>query len=393
MKQRTTYRPISCHTSTLTAAALTAGLLGLGCQAPELDDVGPDEVAVEMQANAVVVATLQAEAARLSGAIVASNQAGYTGSGFADYQHASGDFVEWTVTAPAAGDHLLTFRYANGSTSSRPLAIAVNGAVVQAGLAFPGTGSWTSWKTVALSAKLIAGVNAIRATATGTSGANIDNLVVSTAAAAPAPTPTPTPTPTPPPPTATPGAADLLALTEACVQVSSGKYATDEGGAATVPVCKLNGAVFWKADMDIDCDGKQTSTCNSNTDPWYQSQTSFGGALDAAVLPYVVIPLPSSKFDYTKQGISGGQSVAVIYGNKVVYGVFGDEGPSGIIGEASVAMATALGIPSNPKSGGVDAGVTYIVFTGATGVVAPLTSTTAAADVGKARAAELLRTN
>jgi hypothetical protein len=240
---------------------------------------------------------------------------------------------------------------------------------------------------VGLTARLIAGRNLIRATATGSSGANVDSLVIATATTAPPPPP-----PTSPPPTGS-VASDLLALTQSCAQISSGKYATDEGGAATVPVCKLNGAVFWKADMDIDCDGKQTATCNSSTDPWYQSQTSFGGALDAAALPYVVIPLPSSKFNYTKQGISGGQSVAVIYKGKVVYGVIGDEGPSGIIGEASVAMANALGIPSNPKSGGVDSGVTYIVFTGASGVVAPLTSTSAANTIGQARAAELLRSN
>jgi hypothetical protein len=190
-----------------------------------------------------------------------------------------------------------------------------------------------------------------------------------------------------------PTAADLLALTRTCTQISSGKYATDEGGSAQIPVCKLNGAVFWKADMDIDCDGKQTSTCNSTTDPWYQSQTSFGSNIDAAALPYVVIPLPSSKFDYRKQGIAGGQSVAVIYNGRLVYGVFVDEGPSDIIGEASVAMANALGIPSNPKTGGADSGITYIVFTGSTGVVAPLTSTTLAASVGQARAADLLRQN
>ena len=42
--------------------------------------------------------------------------------------------------------------------------------------------------------------------------------------------------------------------------------------------------------------------------------------------------------------------------------VFADEGPSNIIGEASFATAKALGINPDPSNGGVDSGVTYIVF-------------------------------
>ncbi len=371
----------------LASAGLVSGLLGVACEGYEdgFEDVPPLS-AIEIESQAVVVATLEAEKARLSGAVVASSQPGYTGTGFVDYLNASGDFVEWTVTVASAGTYSLGFRYANASIAPRPLAIVVNGTVAAAALAFPGTGSWSTWKTVSINAPLVAGKNLVRATATGTSGANIDNLVIGSGAVTPTPTPTPTPG-------GAPSAAALLALTNNCTQISSGKYPTDEGGAATVPVCKLNGAVFWKADMDIDCDGKQTSTCNSSTDPWFQNQTSFGNPLDAAAIPYVVVPLPSSKFNYTKQGISGGQSVAVIYDGKLAYGVIGDEGPSNIIGEASVAMAKLLGINPNPKNGGVASGVTYIVFTGSNGVVTPITNTATANSVGQARAADVLRSN
>jgi hypothetical protein len=48
---------------------------------------------------------------------------------------------------------------------------------------------------------------------------------------------------------------------------------------------------------------------------------------------------------------------AIIYNNKVVYAVFADERPNNIIGEASYATARALGIDSNPETGGVDSGV------------------------------------
>src|SRR5258707_3922068 len=54
----------------------------------------------------------------------------------------------------------------------------------------------------------------------------------------------------------------LLGITAHCTVASNGKYATDDGVASTIDVCKLNGAYFWKADMDIDCDGQSTTQCN-----------------------------------------------------------------------------------------------------------------------------------
>src|SRR4051794_17972857 len=48
-------------------------------------------------------------------------------------------------------------------------------------------------------------------------------------------------------------AADLLSKVASCSQISNGKYRTDDETSATIPVCGKNGAVFWKADMDIDC--------------------------------------------------------------------------------------------------------------------------------------------
>lgn len=147
-----------------------------------------------------------------------------------------------------------------------------------------------------------------------------------------------------------PTAAQLLALTRNCTPASNGLYKTDaDSPSSTISICKLNGAFFWSADMDVDCDGKTTTQCNLNTDPAYQNQTSLtdlnGDPLDAANLPYVVIPLPSTRFDYTDPAnqLALGDVVAVIYDNQINYGVFGDEGPSNIIGEASYAMANSLG--------------------------------------------------
>jgi Fungal chitosanase of glycosyl hydrolase group 75 len=46
------------------------------------------------------------------------------------------------------------------------------------------------------------------------------------------------------------------------------------------------------------------------------------------------------------------------------YAVYADVGPSTKIGEGSIALAAALGVPSNPKSGGIGHGIVYIVFPG-----------------------------
>lgn len=150
-------------------------------------------------------------------------------------------------------------------------------------------------------------------------------------------------------------AVDLLAKVSSCSQISSGKYRTDEETSATVPVCGKNGAVFWKADMDVDCDGQVTSQCNDGTDPWFQDDTAFhqsdGKALSAAALPYVVVPSSSSIWDYSSAGIKGGGVVAVIYDNKVEYAVVGDTGPDEIIGEASYSTAKSLGIDPDPETG------------------------------------------
>ncbi|MFF8916209.1 glycoside hydrolase family 75 protein [Streptomyces sp. NPDC015032] len=190
-------------------------------------------------------------------------------------------------------------------------------------------------------------------------------------------------------------AADLLAKVTSCSQISNGKYRTDEETSATVPVCGKNGAVFWKADMDIDCDGQITAACNKNTDPWFQDDTAFHTSgdqpLNAEKLPYVVVPSSSSIWNYSSAGIKGGGVVAVIYNNKVEYAVVGDTGPNKIIGEASYATAKALGIDPDPKTGGAESGVTYILFKNSK--VSPIESHSAAVTAGEALAKQFIQNN
>ncbi|MFJ6180718.1 glycoside hydrolase family 75 protein [Streptomyces sp. NPDC092295] len=161
-------------------------------------------------------------------------------------------------------------------------------------------------------------------------------------------------------------ASALLARAGGCDQISNGQYRTRESTAPTIPVCDAKGAVFWKADMDIDCDGQTTAHCNSAADPYYQDSTAYlqsdGRALNPEELPYIVVPLSSSIWNFRSSGIRGGSVAAVIHRDKVEYAVVGDTGPPGIIGEASYATARALGIAPDPSGGGVPSGVTYIVF-------------------------------
>jgi Carbohydrate binding module (family 6) len=121
----------------------------------------------------------QAEDARLSQAVVENNHLGYSGTGFVNFDNVAGGYAEWTVSAPAAATATLAIRYANGTTTNRPMDLAVNGAVVSAGHAFNGTGSWDTWSTASVAVPLRAGANTIRMTGTTANGGpNIDRITI-----------------------------------------------------------------------------------------------------------------------------------------------------------------------------------------------------------------------
>jgi len=119
----------------------------------------------------------QAEAATISGGVVESNHAGFTGAGFVNLDNVIGSFVEWTVTSSVAGPATIGIRHANGTTVNRPMSITVNGTVASPDVSFPGTGAWTTWQTRTFPATLAAGPNKIRATSTTANGGpNLDYL-------------------------------------------------------------------------------------------------------------------------------------------------------------------------------------------------------------------------
>lgn len=123
----------------------------------------------------------QAESATVSDGVIAINRAGYQGLGFVDFNGVNG-YIEWVVDRSQDGATILEFTYANGSGINRPLAIVVNGVIINPTLSFPATANWATWLKVAIPANLVRGKNIIRvyvAPENGVSdGPNIDYLQV-----------------------------------------------------------------------------------------------------------------------------------------------------------------------------------------------------------------------
>ncbi|KXJ95726.1 fungal chitosanase of glycosyl hydrolase group 75-domain-containing protein [Microdochium bolleyi] len=139
--------------------------------------------------------------------------------------------------------------------------------------------------------------------------------------------------------------------------------------------------------MDIDCDGATRSydgdnRCDGSTDT--QSQTSFKDELkakhgiddlNAYVHSYVVFGNTGSRpgyvnFDPRDHGISPLSVMAVICGDNLFYGVWGDEngddGERAAVGESSIALATLCFGKDNVSGdiGHSEADVLYIAFSG-----------------------------
>jgi hypothetical protein len=112
-----------------------------------------------------------------------------------------------------------------------------------------------------------------------------------------------------------------------------------------------------------------------NDDPapgYYVSMTSLFDAsnsdehdprrfVDAANIPYVV--LPPAGFRHAKLGDF---ATVVNFGNDRAEGaiVADESAPEVPMGEGSMALAKALGIDSNPRSGGIEHGVAYVIYPG-----------------------------
>ncbi|KAI4278071.1 MAG: hypothetical protein LQ337_001294 [Flavoplaca oasis] len=149
------------------------------------------------------------------------------------------------------------------------------------------------------------------------------------------------------------------------------------------------------ADTDIDCDGDLSDPgdgrCGSSEDT--QGQTVFVDQvrklsknkikdLNANIHPYVVFGNDREDggptFNPQKYGVKPLSVMAVVCGEKLIYGIWadtnGDDGPP-VVGEASISLATACyGTEAiNGNSGHDESDVLYVAFTGEDALPGPRT--------------------
>jgi hypothetical protein len=80
--------------------------------------------------------------------------------------------------------------------------------------------------------------------------------------------------------------------------------------------------------------------------------------VDSEAVPYLSVPPELVRF-----GAAMGSLAIVTYSGRSSPAIVADIGPAGKLGEGSIALAKALGIPSDPKRGGcADRAVTFRVF-------------------------------
>lgn len=139
------------------------------------------------------------------------------------------------VGSPGAGSMTISVVYSNGSGKSLPMEVRVNGATIISDLAFPSTGSWSTWRTLNLTATLKASSdNVVRLkTRTADGGPRLDKIVINGSGTNPTTNPTVNPTSNPttnPTPTSSGGggSASYTTNSDGTITVNSGTF--DGGG-------------------------------------------------------------------------------------------------------------------------------------------------------------------
>lgn len=169
------------------------------------------------------------------------------------------------------------------------------------------------------------------------------------------------------------------------VQVNTLPHINTMTRAKNVNVYQVTPGVFaYTSSMAIDTDGS-----DPDPDPDHQGQTTWqdsaGAQLGAHHVPFYVLGddcydrevgsnAMCPHFFYSEHNIKGLQFALIFYKGNVIGAVFGDtqgtdhtptsDNDSRELGEASVEAAILLGIPSSGTSGGVDNGVTVVIFSG-----------------------------
>jgi hypothetical protein len=130
----------------------------------------------------------EAELAQLNGVSVATDHAGFTGTGFAAGFQADGNSLTYTLDVPTAGTYDLQVRYANSTggdnqNTTRTLSATIDGAPPRT-LSLPTTANWDTWAPAKLGdVTLTAGRHTFTlARRPGDSGnVNVDSLALTAA--------------------------------------------------------------------------------------------------------------------------------------------------------------------------------------------------------------------
>jgi rhamnogalacturonan endolyase len=122
--------------------------------------------------------TYQAENAVLAGGTVSeSTNAGYHGTGYANFSTTGGTCTFNNVDGNGGGAKVLTIRFANGGTAARTGNLTVNGTTTP--ITFATTGAWTTWVTMTVNITLNNNSsNTIQFASTGNDLGNIDEITV-----------------------------------------------------------------------------------------------------------------------------------------------------------------------------------------------------------------------
>lgn len=127
---------------------------------------------------------------------------------------------------------------------------------------------------------------------------------------------------------------------------------TDTGTAAGTPIVQGPGD---------PAPGYHVST-TSLVDP-RRPERDPGRYVDAATIAYIALPPAAAR----TWGITLGD-LAAVYDprtGRTAFAIFADIGPANALGEASIALADALALPSDPRHGGVEAPrIAYVLFPG-----------------------------
>ena len=127
------------------------------------------------------VGSLEAETAcEVLGVLSENKNEGFSGEGYVNVDNAIGTYASWVLNSDANQTATISFRYANGGTTSRDGVLTINGTDAGNVVLAP-TGAWTTWEISSVNVDLNQGANELLLTATTADGlANIDLISFST---------------------------------------------------------------------------------------------------------------------------------------------------------------------------------------------------------------------